>query len=716
MLKKLIAIVLAVFLSIPLFAILSPIPFKPRPLEKPSLTQTEEKKEPPKEGKYILTFDEVETVSPDVYKATGNVRYESEDILLTCDTLIYDKTKGTIHAEGNVAVDFKDFSVSGNMLDYNTKDKTGVVFDAMGQEKSGDYSVIAKIIRKTGEDWYEVEEAIFTSCNAALPPWSLKVSKGKFHINNYAFLNNPQFRVRNFPVLYSPYIIWPIKQDRSTGFLLPSIGNSNTKGISIGTAFYYAPQDFWDATVFYDYYQKAGNGFGTEFRYAITEKNYGYFSGYYIKDKLTNQNRWYFKTGNTGEIGNQWKYLFDINLISDANFFRDFQRDYSEGTKGNFDSTFFLTRKLFDGNLNFMIERGVEYYSYDDKVFQEALPKIEFRLPQTMIRKGIYLSLETSFSQISKEIYGLKDVSYNRLDFHPNFEAPLYTPPYIDIIPSLEIRETYYSEGIRDGEEKKSVLRSQIIGGINFSGPRLFKRFKNSIKHIIEPFAEMKIESTKNKEGYYLYDEIDVLNAIGDQVRYGVRNRFYTGDGRLVSEMEISQTKNFNYPLTFGKGKTSDFSPLLFSFKYWPKKLFSFDLKLAYHPITKRIEDRIISASFSTPKKEQFFRLSYYYSNNPSFNPALFKAKIEELLLNASLRVFDGKCTFQPHIERDLADHRWRNARIIFWYHGSCYNVGFEGGRREIGYFRDTSFRILVSLKQVGTVVDLFGGSEKLMQ
>ncbi|MCX7830395.1 MAG: LPS assembly protein LptD, partial [Acidobacteria bacterium] len=510
------------------------------------------------------------------------------------------------------------------------------------------------------------------------------------------------------------YLIWPIKQERSTGFLLPTIGSSNTKGVSVGTAFYYAPKDFWDATLFYDYYEKAGNGLGLEFRYALTEKDYGYFSGYFISDKIAEKDRWYFNAGNTGKFGKYWKYLLDINLISDANFFRDYERDYSKGTKGNFDSTFFLTRKVYEGNFNLILERGVEYYNFDSKLIQTALPKIEFRLPQTLLKWGVYLSLETSLSSISQEFYDNNDISYHRVDFHPIFEAPFYTPPFIDIIPTLEIRETYYSEG--QEKESDAVLRRQIVGGLNLYGPRFYKKFKNSLRHIVEPFLEIKIESSKEKEGYPVYDEIDALSVAGDQTKYGIRNRFYAPDGRLTSEVEISQTKNYDYPLSFSKEKNSNFSPLYFSFKYWPKKLFSFDLKLSYHPITERIEDRILSVSFSTPKKEQFFRLSYYYSNNPSVSTSMFRAKYEELLLNASLRVWEGKCTIQPHLERDLVDNKWRNARIIFWYHGSCFNIGFEAGKREIGYFRDTSFRILVSLKQVGTVVDLFGGSEKLAE
>lgn len=692
-------------------AIVNPIPFKPKATQKKIELKKEEEKKI-ETGKFVLTFDEVETISEYVYKASGNVRYESSDILLTCDILVYDKNTDTIHSEGNVAVDFKDFTVSGNMLDYNIKEKTGTIYDAMGQEKSGDYTIIARIIKKSGEDWYEVEDAIFTSCNSALPPWSLKVSKGKFHINHYAYLSNPRFNVRNFPMIYSPYLIWPIKPERSTGFLLPTVGSSNTKGFTLGTAFYYAPQDFWDTTFFYDYYEKSGNGFGSEFRYALTEKNYGYLSGYYISDEITSKKRWYINTVNTGKIGKKWNYLFDVNLISDGDFFRDYERDYSKGTKGNFDSTFFLTRKVLDGNLNFILERGVEYYESNSKLTQSALPKIEFRLPQTLLKKGLYLSLETSFTEIGQKFYNQRENSYYRIDFHPTVEAPLYTPPYIDVIPSFELRETFYSEGNEKRED--SVIRRQIIAGLNFSGPRFSKKFKNSSKHIIEPFFEVKFESSNNTNGYPLYDEIDIIETLGDQIKYGARNRFYSSDGKLRGEVEVSQSKNFDYPLTFSKERTSKLSPLLFSLKYWPKKLFSFDLKFSYHPVTNKIEERIISVSFSTPKKEQFFRFSYFYFNNPAVDNLLFKTKYEELLLNASLRIIDGKCTIQPHLERDLIDKRWRNARIVLWYHGSCFNIGFEAGRREIGYFRDTSFRILVSLKQVGTVVDLFGGSEEL--
>jgi lipopolysaccharide assembly outer membrane protein LptD (OstA) len=712
--KFLSAILLLIFPFLP-FCQVTPIPWRPKAraaAEKPA----PETKEPAakEEKKFTLTFDSLTTISPEVYKAEGNVRFENSDILLTSDYLFYDGEKETVRAEGNVTADFKDFTVSGAALDYNIKEKTGAVYDAMGQEKSGDYTIIADVIKKTGEGWFETERAVFTSCNAALPPWSLKVTRGRFHVDHYAFLCNPSFRVRNIPIIYSPHIIWPLKPDRSTGFLMPAIGTSSKKGFSIGNAFYYAPKDWWDATLYYDYFEKAGNGFGAEMRYAFTSKDFGWFHGYYIKDRITDRNRWDLTFSHISSLPWKWKLSADINLISDADFWRDYQRDYSKSTRGNFDSRIFLTKPLFGGSLNIFFERGLEYYGIDEKVVDTALPKIELRLPLTPLKFGLYGSLETSASAISKSVENSSDISYERFDLHPQFEMPLRTPPFIDIIPSLDLRQTFYSESeIEDASsDSNDISRGLIAFDLSIKGPRVYKKFDDGVKHVIEPFVEAQVASEKNGTGYPLYDDIDLYDKGGDQVRYGIRNRFYSKDGNLRAEAEVSQTKSYDEPLSFSKEDDSSLSPLVLSFKYWPQKLFSLDFRLGYHPLTHRLEDRSLSVSFSTPKKEQFFRLSYYYSNTPSLQGTTFVAKLEELHLNSSMRLFNNSMTLEPHLERDLVENKWRNARIIMWYHGSCYNVGLEAGRREIGPFKDTTVRFLVSLKQVGTVVDLFGGSE----
>jgi len=187
---------------------------------------------------------------------------------------------------------------------------------------------------------------------------------------------------------------------------------------------------------------------------------------------LTDKNRW-FLTFQAKQDFSKWESLVDIHLISDADFFRDYNRDYAESTKGNFDSTIFLTRPVIGGNLNLYLERSLEYYDVNTRLIESALPKVEFRLPSTKLAPQIFTSLETSFTRIYKQFYGNGDTNYSRLDFHPYFEYPLRTPPSIDIIPSIELRGTYYSKEFENGRiETDSIFRRLLIGKLDIKGPR----------------------------------------------------------------------------------------------------------------------------------------------------------------------------------------------------------------------------------------------------
>src|ERR1051326_4565855 len=63
-------------------------------------------------------------------------------------------------------------------------------------------------------------------------------------------LVNANFRLYKVPLIYLPYATAPAGQKiRQSGFLLPDIGNSSTKGYVLGDAYYWAPTTWADATI-----------------------------------------------------------------------------------------------------------------------------------------------------------------------------------------------------------------------------------------------------------------------------------------------------------------------------------------------------------------------------------------------------------------------------------------------------------------------------------
>ena len=83
-------------------------------------------------------------------------------------------------------------------------------------------------------------------------------------------------RAKGVPVFYLPALFYPIqKDDRATGFLMPTYGTSTYRGITLSNAFFWAINRSQDATFIDDWFSKRGNGVGAEYRYVAAPGSSG---------------------------------------------------------------------------------------------------------------------------------------------------------------------------------------------------------------------------------------------------------------------------------------------------------------------------------------------------------------------------------------------------------------------------------------------------------
>ena len=73
-------------------------------------------------------------------------------------------------------------------------------------------------------------------------------------------------KIKGVPVFYMPYMVWPVKQERSAGLLFPRFGYSNTRGFNFGLPLYVPLGRSFDTTVFADYYSQGFFGLGNKSR------------------------------------------------------------------------------------------------------------------------------------------------------------------------------------------------------------------------------------------------------------------------------------------------------------------------------------------------------------------------------------------------------------------------------------------------------------------
>ena len=133
------------------------------------------------------------------------------------------------------------------------------------------------------------------------------------------------------PILYFPYVAFPISDERRTGFLFPTFGFGDNWGFNFRVPFYWniAPQR--DATFNGHYMANRGILLGGEYRY-IGETDSGDFNGlvrgeWLPDDKVTGGARHGWSFSHQQRLGDHWDGDIDVGYVSD----RDYLSDLGDG-------------------------------------------------------------------------------------------------------------------------------------------------------------------------------------------------------------------------------------------------------------------------------------------------------------------------------------------------------------------------------------------------
>jgi LPS-assembly protein len=309
---------------------------------------------------------------------SGQVQLKYQDLDLKADEVEIDLATKDVLAMGNVVLDQGPRRLSGDSLTFNLEAKIGVIHHATGQV-TPDYYFAGAEVDKTGPNTYVIKDGVFTSCSQAVPDWSFRVKEAEIEVQGYAHAHHATMRVKKVPVFYTPYILWPVRTERSSGFLIPTIGYSDRRGAELGLAYFQTLGRSYDTTFHLDTYSKGFLGLGDEFRYAPTAGTKGDFIGYYVRDPETDTWRWKVQLNHTtNDLPLGMRAGISYQQYSDFNFFRDFERDFDTNTLRSINSRGFVTGNWGPHLLNLLIDsRETFVNTQDDTLTQRRLPELE---------------------------------------------------------------------------------------------------------------------------------------------------------------------------------------------------------------------------------------------------------------------------------------------------------------------------------------------------
>ncbi|MFY1665383.1 LPS-assembly protein LptD [Pseudomonas sp. Pseu.R1] len=419
-----------------------------------------------------------------------------------------------------------------------------------------------------------LKDGTYTTCEPSSNAWTVKGNNITLNpATGFGTATNATLRVKDIPILYTPYIYFPIDDRRQSGFLPPTIGASSDTGFSLLTPYYFNLAPNYDATLYPTYMAKRGLLLEGEFRY-LTKSSEGQFGAAYLNDDNDDRKdqsdykdtRWMINWQDRSGLDSRLTSKVDYTKVSDPYYFKDLksgQEGVSQHDFLNQQGALFYRGDSYNAMLNVQqyqlttVTQITPYGRLPQLTLNGVLPYnpggLKFGYDTELVRfdrdlrTGTYTNEDDiPETRLDENIAGLARANGNRLNLAPSISLPL-TASYGYITPKLKYQYTKYdldldSKGkatLLDGEKfdsgvDRSIPIASIDSGLYFD--RNTNWFGTNYRQTLEPRA------------YYLYvpykDQTDIPIFDSGETTFDYASLFrdnrFVGSDRIGDENKLS--------------------------------------------------------------------------------------------------------------------------------------------------------------------------------
>jgi LPS-assembly protein len=234
----------------------------------------------------------VKVLSDKQYRITKDNRFEALGNVIISqggDTIYGEKAtlfanSGDVDVEGNVRYIGAEVTLYGSKLKYNFKNQEMEISKA--RILSDNYVVLGKKISRKGESEFEAFDAEYTTCKDCPESWTIFGKHINVTVGQYIRITHAYIKIKGVVVMYIPYIILPIKNDRESGLLFPKFGLNIEEGAQFQLPWFLAISENADLTVTPSYFGNRGLGVELEARHVIKDGFWYQYDGLYSDDRI----------------------------------------------------------------------------------------------------------------------------------------------------------------------------------------------------------------------------------------------------------------------------------------------------------------------------------------------------------------------------------------------------------------------------------------------
>ena len=277
-----------------------------------------------------IEADRITGVRGEYMKAEGNAVVIRGVQEIKGNYLFYDQINDEVTGKENVSIKKLGVFIQGSTFKYSPSDETGEISEAdYVLTESGARGEATKLIFK-GPSRQTAINATYTSCDVSEEDVYLKTSRlNIYQDKDYGAANNATVWFKGAPILYTPYLSFPLNDKRKTGLLTPSYGQSVQNGFEVTLPMYLNIAPNLDSTVALRSMSERGNLLTTQSRYLgesfsgkLTYERIG-DDKKFTKEPGQDESRSYYAFAHQQSFGSNLSGYVNLQGISDDTYFKD---------------------------------------------------------------------------------------------------------------------------------------------------------------------------------------------------------------------------------------------------------------------------------------------------------------------------------------------------------------------------------------------------------
>ena len=509
--------------------------------------------------------EQVATLAGDVVMRQGSMQVEADEA-----SLYQAENRGEL--SGNVRVRDNGALIVGDHADVQLDTGEAKVDNAEYVMHKSRIRGNALYAKRAENAIIRLKDGTYTTCEPNSNAWTLKGNNITLNpATGFGTATNVTLRVKDIPVLYTPYIYFPIDDRRQSGFLPPTIGSGSDTGFLLVTPYYFNLAPNYDATLYPRYMGKRGMLMEGEFRY-LTKSSEGQFGAAYLNDEDDERSgqsdydktRYMYNWQHKGGLDSRVLTEVDYTKISDPYYFQDLKSDQigiETNDRVNQQGIVSYRGDNYVARLNVQayqlatISKITPYNRLPQITFSGALPEhpygLDFAYKTELVRfdrdlrTGNYTDEDGNVEPwLDTNVRGLARANGNRMNLAPVMSLPM-TASYGYLKPSLKYQYTQYDLDLDgtgksvvgngyDSTPNRSVPIASIDSGLYFD--RNTQWFGTNYRQTLEPRLFYLYVPEKDQSDIPVFDTSESTFSYSSLFR---DNRF-TGSDRVGDENKLS--------------------------------------------------------------------------------------------------------------------------------------------------------------------------------